>query len=139
MSPSELQALRRMLFLEISEAAPIIGKCSKRAWQYWESGRSIPPDKVYKSLEMSIKFRNNLFNKAKKEISSSSNKTSLKWYRLFEDFKNEYKDQNELAWRMYQSIMVGLKAEMPDGIELSNDGRVLDSIDFVMKTVKSKV
>jgi hypothetical protein len=127
-----------MLFLEISEAAPIIGKCSKRAWQYWESGRSIPPEKVYKSLEMSLKFRNNLFNKAKKEVLKSSNKTNLRWYRLFEEFRVEYHDQNELAWRIYQSILVGLKAEIPEGVELSREGRVLDSIDYVMKTVKSK-
>ena len=45
MTNIELKALRRLFFLDVADAATYIGKCSKRAWQYWESGsRKIPDD-----------------------------------------------------------------------------------------------
>ena len=56
MTNIELKALRRLFFLDVADAATYIGKCSKRAWQYWESGsRKIPDDVI------------NIMNKLKEE------------------------------------------------------------------------
>lgn len=45
MTPTILQALRRLLFFSVEEAALLIGGVSPRSWQYWERGeRSIPAD-----------------------------------------------------------------------------------------------
>lgn len=47
MTPAQLQALRRLLFFSVSDAARLIGGCSERSWQYWESGkRTIPADVI---------------------------------------------------------------------------------------------
>lgn len=139
MSPSELQAYRKLLFLEISEAAPIIGKCSKRAWQYWESGRSATPEHVNKQLRQTLVFRSNLINKAKKDVeNSSSDEVVVKWYKTFDAFLNDYPEQNELSWRVYQSVVVGLNSDFIGRVKLVEDGQVLPSINSIMNTFKPK-
>ncbi|WP_294883700.1 DUF1870 family protein [uncultured Gilliamella sp.] len=56
MTNIELKALRRLFFLDVADTATYIGKCSKRAWQYWESGsRKISDDVI------------NIMNKLKEE------------------------------------------------------------------------
>lgn len=47
MTNTELKALRRLFFLDVSEAAQFIGDCHVRTWQRWEQGtRSIPKDVI---------------------------------------------------------------------------------------------
>lgn len=66
MTNIELKALRRLFFLDVADAATYIGKCSKRAWQYWESGsRKISDDVI------------NIMNKLKEERTEL-----LYYYRL---------------------------------------------------------
>lgn len=42
----ELQAIRKLLCLDVSEAAELVAKVSNRTWQYWESGCSPVPHDV---------------------------------------------------------------------------------------------
>ena len=43
MTNTELKQLRKLLFLDVTEAAKLIGECKQRSWQRWESGsRAIP-------------------------------------------------------------------------------------------------
>ncbi|OTQ44262.1 hypothetical protein B6C96_11425 [Gilliamella apis] len=66
MTNIELKALRRLFFLYVADAVTYIGKCSKRAWQYRESGsRKIPDDVI------------NIMNKLKEERTEL-----LYYYRL---------------------------------------------------------
>ena len=47
MTPTTLQALRRLLFFSVPEAAEHIGGVTERAWRFWESGKwPIPADVI---------------------------------------------------------------------------------------------
>jgi len=52
-SPTELQALRRLLFFTQAEAAAMIAGASERAWKHWEAGaRPVPADVAARIREL---------------------------------------------------------------------------------------
>ena len=57
MTNKELQALRKLLMLDVSEAAKEIGGLKgSRSWQYWEANRSpVPNDVANKMIALAEK------------------------------------------------------------------------------------
>jgi len=53
----ELEALRRLLFFSVPEAAECIGDCRERSWRKWESGDRGVPDDVADRIRLMIKWR----------------------------------------------------------------------------------
>lgn len=106
MTASELKQLRKLLFIDITEAARLIGECETRTWQRWEKGdRPIRLD-VIETMQMLSLSREELLSVEYDEANPN--------YRHFETFK-EYKDANgggnELKWRLAQSIASQLLCE----------------------------
>lgn len=50
MNATDLQALRRLLFYNVPEAAAMISGTSERAWKHWEAGARPVPDDVATAL-----------------------------------------------------------------------------------------
>ena len=112
----ELQAVRKLLMLEVSEAAECLGKVSNRTWQYWESGRSKVPDDVDMELYALTQFRNKIILETQhgsfeNDIPQFTEVGTLKWYRTHTAFQIDYPDENKVMWRLHQSVAAYLFTE----------------------------
>lgn len=124
----ELQAIRKLLCLEVSEAADCIGKVSNRTWQYWESGRSKVPADVDEEFYALIQFRNDLINAVQEELDNLTNDMGpLRWYHTFDSFNADFPDVNKVMWRLHQSVCaylfaVGGEVELNADAPLNKEG-----------------
>lgn len=75
MTNIELKALRRLFFLDVSEAAQFIGGCHVRSWQRWEQGTRRIPDDVIKMMNLLREDRQEILammlNKTYKDITTN--------------------------------------------------------------------
>lgn len=75
MTNIELKALRRLFFLDVSEAARFIGDCHVRSWQRWEQGTRRIPDDVIKMMNLLREDRQEILammlNKTYKDITTN--------------------------------------------------------------------
>lgn len=71
MTPTTLQALRRLLFFSVPEASEHIGGVTERAWRMWESGeRPIPAD-VIECINDMIAWRTRALAEAERAIADA--------------------------------------------------------------------
>ena len=124
----ELQAIRKLLMLDVAEAAEYIGNVSVRSWQYWESGeRSIPAD-VEIEMYALVSQRNEIIG----EIFSAEDDEedrSQKWYPTFESFTVDYPGHTKTWWRLHQSVLSylfceGGEIELQEGIEVDKKSAI---------------
>lgn len=110
----ELQALRKLLMLDVSEAAEHIGKVSNRTWQYWESGRSPVPDDVAEEMLFWNSWRDDhleiRIEQCKKDLDSEE-LINLNYYKTLDDFEARTGKRNVVTWRITQSIAAQLYSE----------------------------
>ncbi|MCF6442523.1 YdiL family protein [Pseudoalteromonas luteoviolacea] len=117
----ELQALRKLLCLDVSEAAELIGGVTNRTWQYWEVGRNEIPCEIDYEMYGLTSLRNQLIDKSVEEV-ELGDLGPLRWYHMFEPKNGERKDGhiyfiddypacNKVHWRLHQSVLAYLFAE----------------------------
>lgn len=94
MTNVELKALRRLFFLDVSEAAQFIGDCHVRTWQRWEQGTRKIPEDVIKMMNLLKEDRQEILammlNKTYKDITTND----LLNTRLVESVKAELLAKN---------------------------------------------
>jgi hypothetical protein len=115
MNHCELQALRKMLMIDVSEAAQHIGKVSPRTWQYWESERYRIPDDVKLLMKDLVEKRKVLIEKLKNACTTalkSNQSYALPYYRMFEDFQHKHSSDDVIAWRIHQSAAAAIFSEL---------------------------
>lgn len=106
MTNNELKQLRRLLFLEVNEAAKLIGNCEPRTWQRWEKGdRSIPAD-VIQTVQMLALTR---MDRLQVDIDDQS--PNYRYFDRFSDYKAAGGAGNELMWRLAQSVATEVLCE----------------------------
>jgi len=106
MTNNELKQLRRLLFLEVSEAAQLIGECEPRTWQRWEKGdRSIPND-VSRVIQMLA-----LTRLERLQIEFDKADPNYCYFDSFYEYKTAGGTGNELKWRLAQSVATALLCE----------------------------
>lgn len=110
MNNKELQAARKLLMLEVSEAAELIGKVSVRSWQYWESGRSAVPDDVETEILDLLTIRGMKIDSYLPGIEAGE-VVQLPFYNNFEQFEQANPGQNRVSWRIEQSVAAALYTE----------------------------
>ncbi|WP_299314224.1 DUF1870 family protein [uncultured Halomonas sp.] len=110
MNSRELQALRKFLMLDVSEAAEIIGGVSKRSWQYWEAGRSPVPDDVEDKMNGLMTQRQYLMDEIGAKIDEAGGVISVPFYASYAEFAAENPDQGVIPWRLGQSVVAELYA-----------------------------
>ena len=90
MTNIELKALRRLFFLYVADAVTYIGKCSKRAWQYRESGSRKISDDVINIMNKLKEERTELLLLLQTDNLFSNNKIgNLVYSRLIDSVKAE--------------------------------------------------
>ncbi|BCE02929.1 DUF1870 family protein [Marinicellulosiphila megalodicopiae] len=120
----ELQAMRRLLMLDVSEAAELIGKVSTRSWQYWESGRSKIPDDIEMEMYGLAQMRNLLIDETLDDYPESDDTHLMRWYHTFDQFIVDYPDCNKVSWRLHQAVCAFMFAESGN-ISLTSDAPLL--------------
>lgn len=113
----ELQAIRKLLMLDVTEAAELIGNVSTRSWQYWESGERTIPDDVESEMFALSSIRNEIITGV---IVADEDERKQKWYPTFESFAADYPLRNRIMWRIHQSVLSYLFCEVGE-IELLTD------------------
>ncbi|HHY0551884.1 TPA: DUF1870 family protein [Vibrio parahaemolyticus] len=106
MTNNELKQLRRLLFLEVSEAAALIGECEPRTWQRWEKGdRAIPID-VARAIQML-----GLARLERLQVEFDEVDVNYRYFETFDEYKAAGGAGNELKWRLAQSVASALLCE----------------------------
>jgi hypothetical protein len=107
----ELTAIRKIMMLEVTEAAELIGKVSTRTWQYWESGRSPVPSDVEVEIYAMFSQRNECIEGVLVDIDDQKTPLKIPFFRQFEDFQKIFPGQNKIWWRVYQGVAAYLFSE----------------------------
>lgn len=103
---SELQAMRKLLMLDVSEAAEWIGNVTPRTWQRWESGdRSIPSD-IDMEIYGLIQIRNKMIDELTGwQVENHGELLKMKYYHTFEQFEADHEGANRVTWRIHQAAV----------------------------------
>lgn len=108
MNNLELQAARKLLMLDASEAAEEIGNVSTRSWQYWEAGdRAVPDDVVDEMLALiSIRMEkiDELDQLLAEAMAAGEEKITLEYYISFEQYQEKHPGARKMEWRLNQSV-----------------------------------
>lgn len=106
MNNLELQAARKLLMMDVSEAAEEIGKVSPRTWQYWEAGRSKVPTDVALEIEALLEVRLERMRVIDDQLAALSpdGRLQLKYWLTFEQYQAENPGASKTLWRIDQSI-----------------------------------
>lgn len=103
MNNKELQAARKLLMLEASEAAEFIGNVSVRSWQYWETGqRTIPADVIDRMGDL-LRMRGDMIREI--ESTATSGQLQLRYFGSLGEFQSAHADGTVLGWRLHQSAV----------------------------------
>lgn len=103
----ELYACRRLLMLELGEAAEHIGCVAPEVWHRWETGAAEIPDDVEFDVFALIQLRNELLSALREEREARSF-SEIRWYCTFDDFKHDFPNFEYVKWRVYQSAVATL-------------------------------
>jgi predicted RNase H-like HicB family nuclease len=112
MSGKELQVCRKLLMLDVKEAASILGGVSPRSWQYWEADRSSVPDDVADKVTALLTERQHIIERIEHDVTqySTGKRLSYPYYATLDSFQAAHPGQGVLSWRVYQSALADLYA-----------------------------
>lgn len=122
MNHTELQALRRLLFFSVSEAALLVAASperpqgvSERAWQWWERGeRAVPTDVAMRVREL-CGWRRHALTAARDQIEAmmrahGAGELALVWYGSLDDWAS-LPGREPVTWRPQCSVLATLSGE----------------------------
>ena len=93
MTNRELQAIRRICFISVKEAADHIGGVSARTWQRWENDEfTIPDDVAFAMRALAL---------ARRELIDTNYYAN---YLSHREFAERYKNTSVIDWRLSQSV-----------------------------------
>ena len=106
MNNNELRMLRKLFFLEVTEAAKYIGEVEPRTWQRWEDGtRKIPGD-VINTMQMICLTRTDLL-----AVEFESSNAAYIYFDQLEEHEKALGVSSVIKWRVAQSIASQLTME----------------------------
>lgn len=103
MNNKELQASRKLLMLDVSEAAEDIGKVSPRTWQYWESGRNAVPADVEREMLDLLSQRTEMMKPLDAALERGE-RPAIAFHQRYEDFRRANCRGSLVEWRLSQSV-----------------------------------
>lgn len=118
MTPTTLQALRRLLFFSVPEAAEHIGGVTERSWRKWEDGDRAVPDDVVKKITAMIAWRTNALTEAEAAIKDArramrghdeGESPVVTWYVTPQAWARAERKRPEM-WRPHCSVVAELCA-----------------------------
>ena len=122
MNRTDLQALRRLLFFTIQDAAQFIAATpespngvSEASWQAWENGEQPIPSAVIERITDLCEWRSDALAATADNIRIQINEKSgmpdsifVIWYERLEDWMS-LPNREPVMWRLQQSVCAGLK------------------------------
>lgn len=122
MTPTHLQALRRLFFLSTTEAAQIVGGVSERAWRHWEDGRRAVPADIEGTMLALAKWRAAAIKSASDAIAKApaaahASGPVLVWYCTLNDWIT-LPGREALHWRPHCSVVAHIAATFNGHIKL---------------------
>lgn len=118
MKSHELEALRRLLFFSVPEAAALIGGVSEQAWRRWESGARAVPEDVAARLHGLADWRQAAIDAAVRQIGAAPEAAvALVWYGSLDDWAT-LPGREPALWRPQQSAAAALAGEFPGRVAL---------------------
>lgn len=120
MNHCELQALRKLLMIDVSEAAEHIGKVSARTWQYWESSRYKIPEDVIVAVKLLVQKRQVLLDQLKNKCEVALKKSqhyNIPYYQTFASFQEKHTKSDAVTWRIHQSVAAAILATLDIGLK----------------------
>jgi hypothetical protein len=122
MTPATLQALRRLLFFSVEEAALLVAASperpqgvSPRSWQYWERGERPVPADVTETIQRLCAWRAQAIATADAAVASMRARHGapadvvLVWYQTIDDWAS-LAGREPLQWRPQCSVVAELAA-----------------------------
>ena len=125
MNHCELQALRKLLMIDVSEAAQHIGNVSSRTWQYWESARYNIPEDVISSVKDLVHKRQMMIAQLKDKCTAALKKDKHKtihYHQTFTSFQEKHPKSDVISWRIHQSTTAAVLAELD--LSLKDEGAI---------------
>lgn len=116
MTPTKLQAARRLLFLSVVEAARFVTapEVTEKQWQSWESGDASIPDDVAQRITELLEWRSNALAATAESIRQQIRNQGgvpetilILWYERFDDWMS-LPDREAVMWRVQQSVCASL-------------------------------
>lgn len=105
MNNLELQAARKLLMLDVTEAAEEIAGVSPRSWQYWESGQRTIPEDVINEMYALLSIRTDKIDQLTDLLEKTTDgQLLLKYYLSFEQYQDKHPDAKKMQWRIEQSV-----------------------------------
>ena len=119
MKHHELEALRRLLFFSVPEAAALIGDVSEQAWRRWESGSRAVPEDVAQQLLTLADWRQSAIDAAARQIGSAPSATTVAviWYATLDEWAS-LPGREPALWRPQQSVASALFADFAGRVKL---------------------
>lgn len=106
MTNNELKQLRRLLFLDVTEAAQWVGQCEARTWQRWEKGdRAIPTDVATMMQQLALSRMDRL------EVEYNESDPDYRYFETYDEYKIAGGTGSALMWRLSQSVATALLCE----------------------------
>ena len=112
MNNKEIQAIRKLLMLEVKEAADFVGGVSARTWQYWESGKYNVPEDVAELLLGLVEKRLQMIETSEDVISEQgADQVDVAYYLKYDEYLLDHKNACVVDWRLAQSVAAYLVGE----------------------------
>ena len=122
MNKTELEAMRRLLFFSVAEAAELIGDVTPRSWQYWERGKREIPQDVFEKIKLLGEWRQSAIEALRSEIARANREQGgmpsvieLRWFEAMEDWIKTPSPGGEPRlpeyWRPHQSALAQILSE----------------------------
>jgi len=111
MNNKELQALRLLFTLSVTEASEHIAKLkSSRSWQHWEAGKYSVKDDVASFMLKIADARMNTIEEIENKLSTDNN-ICLDYYMTFREYSLDFPQGTIIDWRVSNSISAYFFAE----------------------------
>jgi len=105
MNNEELQAIRKTLFLDVSEAAEHIGDVSTRSWRRWEDGTSTVPSDVEEAMQALAERRLLMIDDIDDLASDKlADELDIAFYMTFKEYLADHRQATFIDWRLSQAI-----------------------------------
>lgn len=105
MNNLELQAARKLLMLDVTEASEEIAGVSPRSWQYWESGQRTIPEDVINEMQALLSIRTAKIDELAELLEKvDGTKIQLSYYLSFEQYQEKHPEARKMQWRIEQSV-----------------------------------
>ncbi|EMD0638904.1 DUF1870 family protein [Salmonella enterica] len=115
MNNLELQACRKMLFLDVVDAAKHIGGVEARTWRYYESGRSSIPERVLLKIDALLQRRADVLEQMRAEAveyrKKGDGRLVTPYHPTFEQFEQDTGVPDQLEWHIDMSVKSALYLE----------------------------